>query len=350
MQYAIYLAKYDNFQDAYDVCNAAKEANVFFQDKQCTFTIWITWLACAIMVGDSESCSTICRWFMTSFQFTTETYSLFTASITASKNGLEVFHNNANQKYLLRQIKAMDQAITGKTRVGAATLTAIDDNGEKYIPTDVDVGLLMLYGHILASGRSYISALNYYTRAFSVLPNNPMIMFCIGLAYLHRSMQRQSENRHMQALQGMTFLFEYFDLRMGKKREDGKEKDIDAMEGIEGVEGEQEKEDEIRWDERQEAEYNIGRAFHHIGRILSLHLFFPPIYWHFTEMFVGEGLTHLAIPYYEHVLQISDAQIEAGRPLEGDLKWEAAYNLQMIYVTSGNPGLAKIVTDKYLVL
>lgn len=278
MQYAIYLAKYDNFQDAYDVCNAAKEANVFFQDKQCTFTIWITWLACAIMVGDSESCSTICRWFMTSFQFTTETYSLFTASITASKNGLEVFHNNANQKYLLRQIKAMDQAITGKTRVGAATLTAIDDNGEKYIPTDVDVGLLMLYGHILASGRSYISALNYYTRAFSVLPNNPMIMFCIGLAYLHRSMQRQSENRHMQALQGMTFLFEYFDLRMGKKREDGKEKDIDAMEGVEGVEGEQEKEDEIRWDERQEAEYNIGRAFHHIGRnsvltsVLSPHL------------------------------------------------------------------------------
>lgn len=67
-------------------------------------------------------------------------------------------------------------------------------------------------------------------------------------------------------------------------------------------------------------------------------------------VFFGEGLTHLAIPYYEHVLQISDAQIEAGLPLEGDLKWEAAYNLQMVYVTSGNPGLAKIVTDKYLVL
>lgn len=280
MQYAIYLAKYDNFQDAYDVCNAAKEANVFFQDKQCTFTIWITWLACAIMVGDSESCSTICRWFMTSFQFTTETYSLFTASITASKNGLEVFHNNANQKYLLRQIKAMDQAITGKTRVGAATLTAVDDNGEKYVPTDVDVGLLMLYGHILASGRSYISALNYYTRAFSVLPNNPMITFCIGLAYLHRSMQRQSENRHMQALQGMTFLFEYYDLRTGKKGEDEKEREVSGVgeetgEPMEGVEQEEQKdkEEEIRWDERQEAEYNIGRAFHHIGRS-----FFAPTY------------------------------------------------------------------------
>lgn len=58
----------------------------------------------------------------------------------------------------------------------------------------------------------------------------------------------------------------------------------------------------------------------------------------------------MAIPYYERVLQISDEQTKAGQPLEGDLKWEAAYNLQMVYVTSGNPGLAKIITDKYLVL
>lgn len=281
MQYAIYLAKYDNFQDAYDVCNAAKEANVFFQDKRRTFTIWITWLSCAILVGDSESCSTICRWFMTSFQFTTETYSLFTASITASKNGLEVFHNNANQKYLLRQIKAMDQAITGKVRVGAATLTAVDDDGNKYVPEDVDVGLLMLYGHILASGRSYISALNYYTRAYAVLPDNPMITFCIGLAYLHRSMQRQSENRHMQALQGMTFLFEYYDMRTDGKRK-GEEKakgpehaegesagDVDAME-IDSEPAQQGKtrDDNTNWEERQEAEYNIGRAFHHIGKLV----------------------------------------------------------------------------------
>lgn len=218
---------------------------------------------------------------MTSFQFTTETYSLFTASITASKNGLEVFHNNANQKYLLRQIKAMDQAITGKVRVGAATLTAVDDDGNKYVPGDVDVGLLMLYGHILASGRSYISALNYYTRAYAVLPDNPMITFCIGLAYLHRSMQRQSENRHMQALQGMTFLFEYYDMRTdGKRKSEEKAKgpehaegesagDVDAMEiDSEPTQQGKTREDNTNWEERQEAEYNIGRAFHHIGKLV----------------------------------------------------------------------------------
>lgn len=180
--------------------------------------------ACAIMVGDSESCSTICRWFMTSFQFMSEAYNLFTGAVTISKNGLEVFHHNANQKYLLRQIKAMDQAITGKKRVGAANLTGSNENGEKFVPKETDVGLIMLYGHILASGRSYISALNYYTRAYAQMPNDPRIAFCIGLAYIHRSMQRQSENRHMTLLQGMTFLFDYYDMQCGTPNENGRGK------------------------------------------------------------------------------------------------------------------------------
>ncbi|KAL7270567.1 transcription factor TFIIIC subunit tfc4 [Rhizina undulata] len=364
LQYAICLGKHDNFQDAYDVCNAAKEANVFFHNKKRKFIIWITWLSIAIYVGDSESCSTICRWFMTTFQFQSEAYSLFIASMTMSKNGLEVFHNNANQKYLLRQIKAMDQSITGISRVGAANLTNVDDEGNAYKPKDIDVGLLMLYGHILASGRSYISALNYYTRAYAVMPHHPIIKFCIGLAYIHRSMQRQSENRHMQVLQGMSFLFDYYDDRTNylkskdqKQIESGttaenntqrqQEDDVEMTDAPPSLANEdsavaindtttsaeyqekagadkqpQPREEPLPF-EVQEAEYNIGRAYHHLG------------------------LTHLAIPFYERVLQISDAN---NGKLPGDLKWESAYNLQMIYVTSGNVAMAKRVTDQYLVL
>jgi general transcription factor 3C polypeptide 3 (transcription factor C subunit 4) len=36
--------------------------------------------------------------------------------------------------------------------------------------------------------------------------------------------------------------------------------------------------------------------------------------------------------------------------IKGDMRWEAAYNLQMIYMTSGNPMLAKMITGKYLTL
>ena len=61
------------------------------------------------------------------------------------------------------------------------------------------------------------------------------------------------------------------------------------------------------------------------------------------------GLSHLAIPYYERALKISDEHLFA-IPDAWDAKYEAAYNLQQIYATSGNPLLAREVTSKYLVL
>jgi hypothetical protein len=54
MQYAICLAKHDNYQDAYDVCNAAKEANVFYHNKRRTFIIYITWLGKILYVRPLE--------------------------------------------------------------------------------------------------------------------------------------------------------------------------------------------------------------------------------------------------------------------------------------------------------
>lgn len=327
MQYALCLAKYDNYQDAYDVCSVAKEANVFYLDKRKVFTIWTTWLACAIWVNDSESCSTISRWFMTTYQFQTEAYSLFVGALTMSRNGIEVFHNNANQKFLLRQIKIMDESIEGKKRTNAASLTNIDDDGREYKPERLDTNLLMLYGHILASGKSYISALStpsspplqvpppptnplmhtdYYTRVYTVAPRNPMVLLSISLAYLHRSMQRQSENRHMQALQAITFLFEYSDVRPNPETPTPPTPAEKAV-------------------LEQEVVFNAARTFHHLG------------------------LTHLAIPYYQQCLDISDAWADNGG-VKGDLKWEAAYMLQMIYVTSGSLVEARRVTEKWLVL
>jgi general transcription factor 3C polypeptide 3 (transcription factor C subunit 4) len=299
MQYALCLTKYEkNHLDAYDVCSAAKEANVFYTDKKKQLTIWATWLACALHVHDSNSVSTICRWFLSTYQFQSEVYELFTGALTASHNGQDVFHSNPNQKFFLRHIKAMDEAIDGEKRVGSAGLSNLDENGNPVVPERIDFSLLMLYGHMLINGKSYISALNYYTRAYHINPSNPMIPFAIGVAYLHRCMQRQCENRHLQALQAFTFLYEYYDLRT----------EGDSIE------------------KKQEAEYNIGRALQQLG------------------------LTHLAVRYYERVIAISEKVQKEGGAIRGDLKWEAAYNLQMVYVTSGNAALARGISEKYLVI
>jgi general transcription factor 3C polypeptide 3 (transcription factor C subunit 4) len=253
---------------------------------------------------------------MTNFQYQSEAYTLFTLAMTASRRGIEVFHNNANQKYLLRQIKLMDQYMSGEKRVGAAYLTAQNEDGTPYHPVQNDVTLLMLYGHILACGKSYISALNYYTRAYSVDPEHPHILFCIGLAYLHRSMQRQSDNRHLQAFQAMSFFFEYYDRRSsGLTIDDLPPKDsTKKMSETEAAKAEG----------FQEANYNLARAFHHLG------------------------LSHLAVPYYERVLEISERC--EGRGLQEDLRWEAAYNLQGVYFSSGNGDAARRVTGRWLIV
>ena len=97
---------------------------------------------------------------MHNWQFQGDVYGLFIAAVTATKQGEETFHHSANQKYFLRQIKAMDKAITGKNIVGAASLTAKDEVGGTYVPKDYDFSLLTVYGHMLAAGRSYIPALS----------------------------------------------------------------------------------------------------------------------------------------------------------------------------------------------
>ncbi|GAA5795499.1 hypothetical protein HPULCUR_000857 [Helicostylum pulchrum] len=101
----------------------------------------------------------------------------------------------------------------------------------------------------------------------------------------------------------------------------------------------------------QESEFNLARAFHMLG------------------------LTHLAVPHYERVLCLpsrKNMDIENEKPIsevytwspeddecydahdddeeeqdETDLKREAAYNLHLIYVTTGSMNLAQILLLKY---
>jgi len=93
------------------------------------------------------------------------------------------------------------------------------------------------------SERLLIVQQDYYARAYSVVPTHPMILLSIGIAYLHRSMQRQANNRQLQILQAMYFFFEYRKYK------------------IHGQEGAP----KPTWLDEQEAEFNVARAFQQIG-------------------------------------------------------------------------------------
>jgi general transcription factor 3C polypeptide 3 (transcription factor C subunit 4) len=68
------------------------------------------------------------------------------------------------QKYVLRQIKAMDFGLLADDQKGnmaeKASYSAQDDSGHLIINKDMDLSLLKLYGHILSTGSSYAYALS----------------------------------------------------------------------------------------------------------------------------------------------------------------------------------------------
>ncbi|KAJ1549965.1 transcription factor TFIIIC subunit tfc4, partial [Nowakowskiella sp. JEL0078] len=143
--------------------------------------------------------------------------------------------------------------------------------------------------------RTHRGAISAYLRAYNKAPDDPMINLALGIAHIHRAMQRQTENRHLQVVQGFTFLFRYRDLRSYNL----------------------------------ESSFNIARAFHHIG------------------------LSHLAIPFYEEVLglHVTDGRRKMsviGLPEEEQsLKREAAYNLSMFYMSVGSTFLAEKLLRDY---
>ncbi|KAG2179385.1 hypothetical protein INT44_006231, partial [Umbelopsis vinacea] len=93
-----------------------------------------------------------------------------------------------------------------------------------------------------------------------------------GVAYLSRAVQRITDNRHLQIVQGFTFLYKYYERRK-----------------------------ELQY--AQEAEYNIARAFHTIN------------------------LTHLAIPYYERALVLPSRKLVAELGEEEAMRGHTVDNL-----------------------
>lgn len=116
----------------------------------------------------------------------------------------------------------------------------------------------------------------------------------IGLAYVHHSLKRQADNRQFMILQGLTFLFDYYNSRRRSSIVE----------------------------ERQEAHYNIARVYHMLG------------------------ISHLAIKYYLRVLKETTGHTSSRE----DITIDTAYNLKVLCMITGNKKLANAIARKWLVI
>ena len=297
-QYAVLISRYENKIDyADEIVDIALAVNVFIQDKRKETILRALKLAFGVRRNRVvDSLFVYLRHFLNLNQFSPFIYKLFMCCYGSGIEYWEQFASYNHQKYFLRQLKSYDSCYTGKNVSGMAHITT-DLSGFELGPHHLD--LIYVYGNLLGGNKSYVSSLFYLNRAYKQYNQDPMLCLILGLGHLHRSMQRLSSNRHIQLLQGISYILEYKKLRQ-----------LNAT-----------------IYELQEIEYNLGRLFHTLG------------------------LFTLAVRHYEKVLTMKDEIANSSNDnYDYDMSWEAAYNLSLIYNIDGNPKLAKEIIDKYLTI
>ncbi|KAF2201890.1 TPR-like protein [Delitschia confertaspora ATCC 74209] len=303
-QYAVLSARQGNAEQCFATLDRVYEANVFYHSQEYLHRSYLCRLACGIMLDDSRQVSVTVRWLMKQYPFASDIFRLYNHANRLCSIGSD-YNTQTVQKTLLRLIKAMDHALLTpqqrrdfkfSLREKATWDSKFTSEGfQKYIHGH-DPVLLSLFAHVLMTGGTYISALNYYFRAFAINPEDPVLNLSIAVCYLQHAMKRQSENRQYQLQQGLSFAGRYYDLRT----KDGVAVHV------------------------QEAEFNMGRLWHMVG------------------------LTHLAIPAYERCIALKqEVEMEKGRE---DFSAEAAYAMQTILALAGDFRGARRVTEKCLII
>lgn len=238
----------------------------------------------------------------------TDSYRVFSALCRLCQSPVSWYSSGPAQKYILRQIKAMDRGLL-PTHTAQSNMRAWDTavpREEALGPRHeaLDVALLMLYGHILLTSTSYTYALNYFLRAATLDPANPMVNLSAGIAYVHYGMKRQAENRQFILAQGMHYMFEYYERRA---------RSADVV-------------------ERLEAHYNVARCYHLLG------------------------IYHLAAEFYARVLAEAGEHQRAAEEREEkgivrrEFVYESAVNMRAFSLTNGDFDGARALTETWLVL
>lgn len=290
IQYAIFLVNFEkNISNAIEIIDVTMSVNIFFQDKKKISIMKIIRIVLGILENNYDSVfSFSIRHFLVENQFSPFFLKFFLLCFSSGIDAWESFSNYNHQKFFLRQLKAFDSMLSNKKITGMASITT---NIKNISNLREHPDLLYIYANLLGGSRSYTSSIVYLHRAYKVFNNDPMICLLLALAHVHRSMQRISTNRHIQLLQGISYLLKYKELR-GKN---------------------------ATFFELQEINYNFGRFFHMLGLFSS------------------------AVYYYNKVL---DCYIHSDHIF--NLQIESSYNLSIIYNIVGNNCLSKEIITKYL--
>ena len=309
---ALTYAQRADQEKCYDILqNVLMKANVLLHDAALKNTTLTVCICCALMFNDSRFMTeTVHQYDFPGVDRSAKEARLIAASGQLSHGEAHLYHRNTQhlaqfavkrQDYLAMSPEMRSNVDWGNDE------TRLNDLATRNQDTDneLDPGLLTMYAHIMGSryGNSQV-ALSYLFRALALQPQNIVVNLSIAITYFTMSTQNDVANRQSTIAQGQAFLYRYYDLRTAS----GKASHV------------------------QEAEYNMGRAWHLLGRM------------------------NLAVPAYEKALGLSQ-QVQQEAQEEGkargeaeDFAQEAALALRSLYTAAGNDDAARAISEERLVL
>lgn len=310
MKYGIGLAKVGGEDDTiHDMFRHVMVSNTVWPSEERKMALHLCWIACALYSRDAMRVFDIARWLPTTYQFHNEPLRLM-ASLANSLGfyGVDAFVSATNTKQYQRRMRTHEAIVTGSTarvnsRTGRWTIAGVGDEEEEededesitpthtqQLPTKSSPIGEMFYGYLMLCANSYQPAMGYLLRAFALQPSDPLLCLLCSVACLSRATNRQVDNRNHTIVQGLSILSNYAEIR----------------------------------GEGPEVDYNFGRAFQQLG------------------------LVHLAVPRYERVL--SYAKENKIQSSGFSMTREAAFNLALIYTSSGATTLARDLYRTWLVI
>ncbi|KAI8337021.1 hypothetical protein BC941DRAFT_513685 [Chlamydoabsidia padenii] len=342
-------------EEAFTILQTVIKSRAVYNHLNRKTALKLALLGCGLISNSKHTVIDVSHWICNVYQFQNDAYRLYSAIFPSGLQDKITYGRSNAIKIFLRHIKLMDglhglylrqqsgtplpeedeaeklkklQDVIRTMHLDPKT-TGLDDYERYYNATDdkgtdellkdwmqplahINPLLLHTFGHSLMIGNNYIGAIVFFMRVYALYPNDPLNTLSLAIANLHRSTQRKTDNRHLQIIKGMQMMSHYCKLR----------------------------------NHNQETEYNMARAYHLLN------------------------LTQLAVHHYEKVLILPSAakqDKQSPKPIDAiytwpptdmddddddddddtDLKREAAYNLHLIYMTSGATSLAQIVLMKY---
>jgi general transcription factor 3C polypeptide 3 (transcription factor C subunit 4) len=123
----------------------------------------LTQIVCAINTNDEEKCITIARHLMRDGGIS-DSSRMFALLSKLCQSPVSWYTSGPAQKFILRQIKAIDVSYEATTK-SATGKPDFDQSITAAAKLNMDICLLMLYGHILFTSTSYTYAIGKYWRA-----------------------------------------------------------------------------------------------------------------------------------------------------------------------------------------